>query len=276
MMTPKLSLIISFYNKIDLLRAVLDTIALQTMKDFEVIIADDGSRPEVVEQLQQLRQQYIFSITHVWQEDDGWQKNKILNKAVMASRADYLVFIDGDCLLERHFLEEHYAARTHGEIVTGRRVLMPADITKHVLSHPIHRHTFGVGLFLRLLYATAIQHQRTEMEQMIQLPKILRRLFIHERKRYVLGSNFSLYKDNLLSVNGFDERFTHPGFGEDIDLEFRLGRKGVVAMSRKCQLVQFHCYHKRFDTDYTPNKVLLQENTDKNITYTPYGIQRHD
>ena len=76
----------------------------------------------------------------------------------------------------------------------------------------------------------------------------------------------------LLSVNGFDERFQYPGYGEDIDLEFRLARKGIPSVSRKCQVVQFHCYHKHFDTNYEPNKKLLQENTENNVTYTPHGI----
>lgn len=272
MTTPTLSLIISFYNKIDLLEKVLDSLALQTLSDFEVVIADDGSRPEVMARIEQLQAAYPFPILHVWQEDNGWQKNKILNKAVVAAHSDYLVFIDGDCLLERHFLEEHYRSHRRGEVVTGRRVMLTPAATERLLHRPITRHSFGFGLFMRLLYETLVQGQKTQLEQMIRLPECLRRLFIRERKRYILGSNFSLYKADLLSINGFDERFAYPGYGEDIDIEFRLSRLGIPAMSRKCQLVQFHCYHRHFDTDYAPNKQLLQENTDNNITYTPYGI----
>ena len=273
-MMPKLTLIISFYNKIELLQKVLESVALQTMQDFEVVIADDGSKSECAEVIKGLQALYPFPIRHVWHEDKGWRKNAILNKAVVAAQSEYLVFIDGDCLLERHFLEEHYAARKHGEVVTGRRVLLTPDTTEQLLAQPITAHSFGTGLFFRLLRETVFGHQKTQMEQMIRLPKVLRRLFIRERKRYILGCNFSLYKEDLLSVNGFDERFAYPGYGEDIDLEFRLARKGVYAFSRKCQLVQFHCYHTHFDTNYAPNKQLLQENTDNHITYTPYGIKQ--
>ena len=271
-MIPKLSLIISFYNKPDLLQRVLESVALQTMPNFEVVIADDGSKAEAVEQIERMKKQFAFPIIHIWQEDDGWQKNRILNKAVVAARGEYLVFIDGDCLLERHFLAEHYAGRKQGEVVTGRRVLLTPRTTQQLLAQSVSKNSFGVCLFFRLLGETLFRHQKTQMEQMIRLPQWLRRLLVKERKRYILGSNFSLYKADLLSVNGFDERFAYPGYGEDIDLEFRLGRKGIPAMSRKCQLVQFHCYHKHFDTDYAPNKQLLQENTDNHITYTPYGI----
>ena len=276
MNTPKLTLIIAFYNKIELLRKVLESVALQTMRDFEVVIADDGSKPEVVEAIKSLQTQFAFPISHVWHEDQGWRKNVILNKAVVAAQSDYLVFIDGDCVLEPHFLEEHYAARKQGEVVTGRRVLLPPKTTEYVLANPITPHRLGAPLFFRLLWETIFGHQKTQLEQKIRLPKGLRRLFIRERKRYILGCNFSLYKEDLLGVNGFDERFAYPGYGEDIDLEYRLARKGIFAYSRKCQLVQFHCYHQHFDTNYAPNKALLQENTDNNVTYTPFGIQRAD
>lgn len=271
---PKLSLIISFYNKTEILEKVLESIALQRMKDFEVIIADDGSGPEAVRFIEQAAKRYPFPIRHVWHEDKGWRKNAILNKAVVAAQGEYLVFIDGDCLLEPHFLEEHYAARKRGEVVTGRRVLLTQKTTERLLATTLNARSFGFRLFFQLLVETLFGHQKTQMEQMIRLPYWMRRLFIRERKRYILGCNFSLYKEDLLAVNGFDERFQYPGYGEDIDLEFRLARNGVPAMSRKCQLVQFHCYHTHFDTNYAPNKQLLQENTDKKITFTPYGIQQ--
>lgn len=276
MNTPKLTLIIAFYNKIELLRKVLESVALQTMRDFEVVIADDGSKPEVVEAIKSLQTQFVFPISHVWHEDHGWRKNVILNKAVVAAQSDYLVFIDGDCVLEPHFLEEHYAARKQGEVVTGRRVLLTPKTTEYILAKPLTPHRLGAPLFFRLLLETILGHQKTQLEQKIRLPKGLRQLFIRERKRYILGCNFSLYKEDLLGVNGFDERFAYPGYGEDIDLEYRLSRKGIFAYSRKCQLVQFHCYHQHFNTDYAPNKALLQENTDNNVTYTPFGIQRAD
>lgn len=274
MNTPRLTLIISFYNKIDLLRKVLESVALQTMQDIEVVIADDGSTQEVVQAILAMQSQYAFPIRHVWHEDQGWRKNTILNKAVVASHSDYLVFIDGDCVLESHFLEEHYTSRRQGEVVTGRRVLLTPKTTAYILSEPLTPRRMGAPLFWRLLAETVFARQKTQMEQMIRLPKWVRTLFVRERERFILGCNFSLYKADLLRVNGFDERFVYPGYGEDIDLWFRLQRLGIPARSRKGQLVQFHCYHRHFDTDYAPNKALMQANTDNHITFTPYGIQR--
>ncbi len=273
--TPPVTLIISFYNKIDILERVLESVALQTLQDFEVIIADDGSQPNCIARIQQFQHHYTFPLRHVWHEDKGWRKNRILNQAVQQAQGAYIVFIDGDCLLDRRFLAEHWAARKQGQVITGRRVLLTPDTTKRLLSQPVSTHSFGLKLCIQLAYETIFRHRRTQMEQMIHLPQKLCQLLLHERKRYILGCNFSIHKEDLLRVNGFDERFLYPGYGEDIDLEFRLARAGIPAVSRKCQLIQYHCYHKHFDTDYAPNKQLLKENNDNRIIYTPYGIQQH-
>lgn len=272
MNTPQLSLIISFYNKIQILEKVLESVALQTFRNFEVVIADDGSKESVVERIRQLQKDYSFPIRHIWHEDAGWRKNEILNKAVCSTETEYIVFIDGDCILEPHFLEDHYNARKRGEVVTGRRVMLTPKATDKLLAKKLSQASFKFGLFFQLFIETLFHGRKTLLERMIRLPKCLRNIFIKERKRFILGCNFSLHKSDLLSVNGFDERFQYPGYGEDIDLEFRLARNGIPSVSRKCQIVQFHCYHKHFDTNYEPNKQLLQENTDNNITYTPYGI----
>lgn len=269
----KISIIISFYNKIDILRRILEALSVQTMQDFEVVIADDGSREEVVQQIQQLQNDFLFAIQHIWHEDLGWRKNTILNKAVVAAHGEYLIFIDGDCIPERHFVEEHYNERSPKHVITGRRVMLTEKTTKHLLSKPITRKSLRTSLFFRLLWET-ILGEKTELEHIFRLPKWLRQILIKERTRYILGCNFSLYRDTLLTVNGFDERFAYPGYGEDIDLEFRLSRLGIPSVSRKCQLVQFHCYHKHFDTDFEPNKILFHENNTNGVTYTPYGIHR--
>lgn len=272
----KVSIIIGFYNKIELLRKIIEALRLQTMSDFEVVIADDGSKEEVVQTIQQLQDATPFPIVHVWHEDQGWRKNSILNKAVMAASGEYLIFIDGDCIPEPHFVEEHYAHRQQGKVLTGRRVLMGPRATTYLLSQPLSPKHFGGGLFWALLQDT-IHGSKTRMEHMLHVRcERLRRLFVRDKERFILGCNFSLYKKDLMQVNGFDERFLYPGYGEDIDLWLRLSRAGIKTFSRKGLLILYHCDHKRFDTDYAPNQQLLQENTDKNVTFTPFGIQRAD
>jgi len=270
----KVSIIIGFYNKIDLLEKILEALRLQTMTDFEVIIADDGSSEQVVTRIHELQQLMPFALRHVWHADEGWRKNIILNKAVIAAQSEYLIFIDGDCIPERHFVEEHYSERQKNQVLSGRRVLMGPRATQYLLSKPLSPARFGAGLFFALLDDT-LHGYKTRMEHMIHVrSKWLRQLFVRDRERFILGCNFSLYKDDLLSVNGFDERFLYPGYGEDIDLGHRLTRAGIKTYSRKGLLVQYHCFHKRFDTAYAPNQELMRLNDETAVTSTPYGIRQ--
>ena len=270
----KASIIIGFYNKIELLEKILEALRLQTMTDFEVVIADDGSKAEVVEAIGKLQAVSPFPITHVWHEDKGWRKNRILNKAVTAAQGEYLIFIDGDCIPEPHFVEEHYSERQKKMVLSGRRILMGPKGTTYLLSRPLSRRSFGFGLLWALLKDTFHGH-KTRMEHMLHVrTPWLRKLLTRDYERFILGCNFSMFKEDLIAVNGFDERFLYPGYGEDIDLWYRLGRAGVRTFSRRGLLIEYHCYHQRFDTNYAPNQELLRRNNEEGVTRTPYGIEQ--
>ena len=270
----EVSIIIGFYNKIELLEKILEALQLQTLQNYEVVIADDGSREEVVKRIRLLQETSTFPIRHIWHEDNGWRKNIILNRAVAAAQGEYLIFIDGDCIPEPHFVEEHYTERKLHQVLSGRRILMGPCATAYMLSKPLTVKRFGIGLFNALLKDT-LNGNKTRMEHMIHIrAKWLRRLFAKDYERFILGCNFSMYKSDLLSVNGFDERFLYPGYGEDIDLWYRLSRAGIPTYSRKGLLIQYHCNHKRFDTNYAPNQQLMQENNAASVTWTPYGIDK--
>lgn len=118
----ELSLIISFYNRLDYLKLVFAGLEIQSFKNFEVIIADDGSNKVVVAELNSLIKKYDFPIKHIWHEDKGFRKNKILNRAIVESQTNYLVFIDGDCVPHSEFLKEHYINRKERVCLTVRRV----------------------------------------------------------------------------------------------------------------------------------------------------------
>lgn len=262
-MDIKLSLIISFYNKIDRLRWVFAALERQSFKNFEVVIADDGSSEVVVKGLQEMIAQSSFPVSHIWHEDNGWQKNKILNAAVKAAKAPLLVFIDGDCVPTRHFLEDHYRVATRGVVSTGRRVMLTDAITKKLSIEKINSgYLEGVMIFFQLFFETVFCHRKTKMEQMFRIkPVWLRKIFVKDKSRFILGCNYSIYKDDLLKVNGFDERFVNPGYGEDIDLGNRLERySDVKLMSRKRLMIIYHTYHEHFFMDTPENLALLEEN----------------
>jgi glycosyltransferase involved in cell wall biosynthesis len=274
-MFQPVSVIISFYNKIDLLKLIFAALEIQTYRNFEVIIADDGSKPEVVDEIMHIRSNYFFPVKHVWHEDKGWQKDIILNKAVMATESDYLIFIDGDCIPEKHLIQEHIENRAVNQIVSGRRVMLTEKISNKLSVQKVQNGYLNFAVAFPLFFETVFGGKHTYMENMLRIRnKFLRRLFLKDRRRYLLGCNYSVWKSDVLKVNGFDERFVYPGMGEDTDFEGRLSRIGVFPVSKKHLVTIFHFYHIQFDTDHEPNKKLYEENNRKKITFTPYGIQK--
>ncbi len=274
-MIQPISLIISFYNKIELLKFIFAALERQTYRNFEVVIADDGSKPEVVAEIERIKLNYFFPIKHVWQEDDGWQKNKILNKAIVASEGEYLIFIDGDCIPHRRFIQEHIENRAENQAISGRRILLTEKISKALDLKKIQSGYFDFLVGFPLIFQTIFEGKKTYMEDMIRIRNpFLRRLLLKDRRRYLLGCNYSVWKSDLVKVNGFDERFVYPGMGEDTDLEERLARIGIFCISKKHLVTIFHVYHVHFDTDYKPNRILFEENNFKKVIYTPFGINK--
>ena len=269
------SIIISFYNKIDLLKLIFEALNRQSCMDFEVIIADDGSRTDVVAEIETIQQNYRFDIRHVWHDDDGWRKNIILNKAIIAASADYLIFIDGDCIPNEQFVQEHLEERAISQIISGRRILLTQKVSGKISVEKVRNGYMQGSIFFPLLIETIFAGKKTYLEHMIRLRnKSLRRFLLKDKPRFFLGCNFSLWKSDILKVNGFDERFVYPGTGEDLDLENRLKRINVTTMSKKHLVTVFHYYHVHFNTDYAPNKLLLRENDENKISFTPFGINK--
>ncbi len=273
-MKPQVSLIISFYNNIDLLKIIFAALEQQTFKAFEVVIADDGSSKEVVRKVHKLMVSSSFPVQHCWHEDQGWRKNIILNQAVLSSRSNYLIFIDGDCIPHRCFIEEHFEHRHPGIVLTGRRVQLTQRLSTQLTENRIINGSFERHLKIKLLISTVFQ-KKLHIENAFRIKKpYLRKVFVKDKVKGIVGCNFSAHKADILKVNGFDERFLHPGTGEDTDLCRRMKRAGIMTISKKHLLTVYHIFHKRFDLKYQPNIDLLHENDKKGVTYTPFGIDR--
>ena len=144
----KISIILSTYNRPKALLAVLEAIELQTVKGFEVCIADDGSTSETAQVIEHFQQQAAFPIHHAWQEDKGFRAASARNKAVKLSSGDYLLFLDGDCIPRPDWIQQHISLAEDGSFVAGNRVLLDSEITHEIEERKLHCHDlFGVKLF---------------------------------------------------------------------------------------------------------------------------------
>lgn len=273
----EISIIISVYNDWPWLEMILTALSNQKCDGckFEVVIADDGSGSQMTDRITAAirNEDYPFPIIHVWHEDLKWRKNIILNAAVRASHGSYLLFLDGDCIPHPRWVAEHWNARLPRHVIAGRRVNLPRGISGRLTPRKV-----ASGYLQRSLPSLAWHSLRgdgSQVENAVRITwKPLRRFIrIHDG---LVGCNFSIFREDLLCVNGFDERFLDPATGEDTDLEERLRRAGIAVATLKHQVTVYHKNHRAQSYDSARNKELLEENNRGGVTYTPYGIYRDE
>lgn len=240
---PALSLVVAVYNKPQNLRLVLTACSRQSFRDFEIIVADDGSGPEIAAIVTEARDRFGLALTHLWHEDLGWRKNVMLNNGIRAARGHYVVFIDGDCLPSRHFLLDHDRERMPGRILLGRRVETSRRWTETLTEESILN-----GEFERLGWheiLDGVKGDSLRVEDGLRIRSAFLRRLLLRRATGMLGSNFSASKADLEAVNGFDEEYTGPGCGEDSDIQYRLSLLGIAGKSMRNLAIQYHLWHPR-------------------------------
>lgn len=264
------SLIISFYKKIEVLKLVLAALELQTIRDFEVIIADDGSPSDTVDQIRILQTTSPLKIRHIWHEDLGFRKTIILNESIRKSKSDYLIFIDGDCIPHDRFVEAHLEHRSPGVVLAGRRVNLSEKLSRELTVDGIRR-GFLKGFFTARILLDGTIGQSTHVEKAIYIGASWLRALVDGKDSGILGCNFSIHKKDLLDINGFDERYLAPGIGEDSDISVRLRWNGVKIRSIKTSAIQYHMYHRLLDRS-TVNDQIYEQVVREHLIFTPYGI----
>jgi glycosyltransferase involved in cell wall biosynthesis len=267
------SVIISVYNRFDYLQLVFAGLERQSLWDFEVVIADDGSDDKFAEQLKTITPLLSFPVIHVRQEDKGFRKNRILNKAVVAANSNYLVFMDGDCVPHSEFLNEHSRYRMKNRCLTGRRVNLSQKITSE-LSPDLVKNGFLEKKTFKLIL-DGLFGKSTDVEKGLFIRNKSLRNTLNKKARGLLGCNFSIHKEDLLKINGFDERYEAPSVGEDSDIQHRLELTGIRIRSLNNIAVQYHLYHK---LQHRPQENLDLFNKIKasGKAFTPFGIKQSD
>lgn len=268
---PKVSVIISFYNRIDYLRFVLAGFERQTFRDYEIIIADDGSKNEVVKEIENISTKISFPLVHLWHEDKGFRKNKILNRAITSASSDYLIFIDGDCVPHREFVNQHFNYRKNGICLTGRRVNLSEKFTDKLSEEKIRNGYLENSL--HIMIEDGLFGKSDYVERGFYVENKFLRKFLNKKKRGLLGCNFSLFKKDMLAINGFDERYELPSIGEDSDVQFRLELNGVEIKSLNNIAVQYHFFHKLQDRPQK-NLDLFAKIRESGLAFTPFGIKQ--
>ncbi len=234
------SVIMSTYNAVQWLEKVLWGFSVQTVTDFEIIIADDGSGFETKEKIEELKKVITIPIIHVWQEDDGFQKTKILNKAILASNSDYLIFTDGDCIPRKDFVEIHLKYREKGFFLSGGYFKLPMKISNIITKEDI----LGQNCF----NPKWLKHNGFKFN-VKGLKLITTRFFSRVLNWFTPtkptwnGHNASGWKADILAVNGFNEEMQYGG--EDRELGERLFNMGLSSKQIRYSAICVHLDHER-------------------------------
>jgi len=217
----KLSLILSAYNQRAALEKIFWALAQQTILPDQILIADDGSSDGTRELIERWKAKLRVSVEHLWQSDGGFLKTTILNRCVAAATSDYIVFLDGDCVPHRNFIEDHRALAEPGFWVQGRRCFV--------------RERF-VGDFdpgSTPVWQWALRGRIARPMKTVRLPfPIVQR---DRGQRGILGCNMAYWREDVVAVNGFDESYQGRGMGADSDLGSRvynLGRRRKFVYGR--------------------------------------------
>ncbi len=273
----KLSVIVPTYNRPQALKLCLLSLASQSIIPNEVLIADDGSTAETRDMVfdMQKKLKHAFPIQHVWHEDIGFRKPKILNETVRRSTGDYLVFIDGDCMAHRHFIRSHVEYSSPDAILSGKRVEIGKELTEYLLMSGTIMNSFN----LRLLWDAVMKRSRKVEEAIMFRNGHMRHITHRDRiaNDGVWGCNFSLYKDLFIVINGCDEDFLD-GSIEDNDLGIRVLNQGKQIRSVRGLAIIFHLWHKSswsFENDkYQHNLSILKRRIDNRETVCKHGIRK--
>jgi glycosyltransferase involved in cell wall biosynthesis len=275
--TMKISVIVPTYNRPKALGLCLRSLMRQSMLPSEILIADDGSRNDTRDLVREMqkRLQNDIPIRHVWQEDIGFRKPRILNDAVRQSSGDYLIFIDGDCMAHRHYIRSHVERSDPATVLSGKRVEIGRRLTEQLLEEGTVLNSPNFRLLL-----DSIKGGSRKVEEAFRIKNpLLRRLMHRDRitDDGVWGCNFSLYKDLFVAINGCDEDF-QDGSVEDNDLGIRVLNQGKQVRSLRSLAIVFHLWHPSSwsvnSEIYQANMTILKKRIEMKETVCRNGIRK--
>jgi glycosyltransferase involved in cell wall biosynthesis len=248
-----LEVIVATYNNPQALHWSLLALSKQSTQDFRICVADDGSGQAtrtVVAQWQANLGNKRFR--HVWHPDEGFTKNRILNKAIASSECNYLVFIDGDCLTSPQFISRHMAMRQPGWFLSGGLLRMPRSVNPALSDELVqsgqvfdwkwlraHGCANSLGNWLKIGLANPSFSRLAEK--------------IAPLKRVWNGSNSSGWRADLLKINGFDESMAYGS--EDVEMGVRLQNMGIQIRLTHYSAPILHIDHQR---GYVNAEVMAQ------------------
>ncbi len=265
------SVILSTYNSESRLRKVLWSYSVQTYKNFEIVIADDGSGQSTENLVNEFKKEFKMPLTHVWQEDHGFQKSKILNKAIVSTNSEYIIFSDGDCIARSDFVEQHIKNRRRNHFLSGGYNKLNAKLSSLIEKEEIiNQKCFDIKWLKKQGLPSSFKNNKITS-------KGWKARFLNRITPTIPtwnGHNSSGWKDDILKVNGFDERMQYGG--QDREMGERLINLGVKAIQIRYTAICLHLDHTRTyknEDSLKKNREIRNKTKSENKIKTSYGIK---
>ena len=254
------SLVITTYNWPGALELLLLSVLRQKTLPVEIVIADDGSDVITKEVIESFRLKSAVPVKHIWQEDKGFRKTIILNKAILASEGEYIIQVDGDIILDPSFISDHLRVAEQGAFIRGTRAHLNSAESKDAIENKItdfHFYSKGVKHRNNALRSVALSFLGIKKEMSSQS---------------VRGSNLAFWKSDFVKVNGYNNDLC--GWGhEDEELAARFINNRIIKKKVKLACVQYHLYHPETATDNEPeHRRVVDEVVEKKILQCSNGI----
>lgn len=257
---PSTSIIISTYNWPQALEQSLESIRRQSVLPNEVIIADDGSTEETKNLIERISKSFPVPIHHCWIEDKGFRLAKARNEALKIAKYEYILQIDGDIILDEHYVQDQLIFATKGSFVRGSRVLLDRDVSQKVFEGVLKRPNVFMKGVVNFFNGIRISF--------LQKPISIKRLSIVG----IRGCNMAYWKADAFEVNGYNEEI-HGWGREDSEFVARLVNNGIYKRNLRLGGIQYHIYHKEYDRKLlTKNDDILNQTINKKLITCKKGI----
>jgi len=272
------SLIIAVYKDIQALELILDTLIYQTYENFEVLVAEDGQSVDMLKFIQKARKKYNFIIKHTTQEDIGVRKARSQNNAILAASGEYLVFIDGDCLLYSTFIDGHATLAQKGEVLSGRRINLNENLTRKIKDETLNAIEIEKNFLSKFLYFAFNKEVKFEQGIYLNPRSWFYKHYIQSRERStaILGCNFSCWRDDLITLNGFDEGYGESAVSDDMDWDWRFEGYGLKIKSCKNVANMMHLWHRAHNRGDASHQVeKMHKNRESKLYICNKGLNTH-
>jgi glycosyltransferase involved in cell wall biosynthesis len=266
------SVIVTTYERPKALHVVLESLSRQSITPHEVIIDDDGSKQSTTLVVEYWRGKIPCPILHSWQEDEGFRAAAARNMAVAAASGNYLIFLDGDCIVFHDFIKNHIKLAESKTLVMGSRILCSKELTEeieHQLTDPFNWRVID-WLIARL------SKKINRLFPLIRIPRFsFFRGYRNNRWKGVRTFNLALWRKDFEKVNGFDERFQ--GWGhEDANLAIRLIKNGIKRKDGQFALPVLHLWHKENDrSKLSDNEQLILQTLQSTEVKATLGLNQY-